>query len=369
MLSFWEKESFSLYDIIVIGSGITGLSTAIELKKNRPDLSVIVLEKGVLPTGASTKNAGFACVGSLTEILSDLENSTPQDVMALVKMRYEGLLLLRNRLGDGHIGYEELGSYELCLDSKDYAADIEKINALLFPVFNQDVFSISDKKFSFSSSVKTVIESSVEGQVDTGKMMKSLLAYAGKLGVEIKTGYNVQGLKSSEDLIEIQHHTLPLKAKKVCICTNAFSKQLDESFELKPGRGQVLVTKPLNKLPFQGIFHFLEGYYYFRTIGNRVVFGGGRQLDFEAETTTDLSLNESIQNDLEDKLRTLILPDIEFEIDHRWAGIMAFGENKRPIIKQIEPGIYAAVRMGGMGVAIGSKVGELLSKLVLQEVD
>ncbi|MGZ5243758.1 MAG: hypothetical protein ACXWW0_07675 [Bacteroidia bacterium] len=33
MLSFWERESFLHYDIIIIGSGIVGLSTAISLKE------------------------------------------------------------------------------------------------------------------------------------------------------------------------------------------------------------------------------------------------------------------------------------------------------------------------------------------------
>ena len=61
-LSYWEKESFfSNYDAIVIGSGIVGLNAAIHLKKTAPSLKIVILEKGFLPTGASTKNAGFAC--------------------------------------------------------------------------------------------------------------------------------------------------------------------------------------------------------------------------------------------------------------------------------------------------------------------
>ncbi len=366
MLSFWEKKSFTEYDIAIIGSGITGLSTAIELKAKRPNARIIVLEKGVLPTGASTKNAGFACVGSLTEIMDDLNHLSPQEVFNLVEMRHKGLLLLRDRLGDKAIDYQELGSYELCFNEDNYFPKIEMVNDLLFPIFKRDVFSMSNKKFGFSPSVKNMIESSVEGQIDTGKMMISLLELARENGIEVKTGYCVDSIQSNGDCIEITHYALPLKAKQVCVCTNAFSKSLVQDINLSPGRGQVLITQSIPNLPFKGVFHFSEGYYYFRTIGNRVLFGGGRQLDFKTETTTSFSINNSIQKDLEDKLRHIILPNTKFNIEQRWSGIMAFGETKEPIVEQIEPGIFAAVRLGGMGIAIGSKVGELLANLVLE---
>jgi len=62
MLSYWEQESFTRYHHVVIGAGIVGLSAAIELKEHFPKQSVLVLELGLLPTGASTRNAGFACI-------------------------------------------------------------------------------------------------------------------------------------------------------------------------------------------------------------------------------------------------------------------------------------------------------------------
>ena len=75
--SYWEnKELIGDNDIVIIGSGITGLSTAIHLKRTSPSLKILILERGVLPWGASTKNAGFACFGSLGEVLDDLQNTS-----------------------------------------------------------------------------------------------------------------------------------------------------------------------------------------------------------------------------------------------------------------------------------------------------
>jgi len=366
MLSYWESESFTKYDVAIIGAGITGLSTAIELKSKLPQLSVVILERGLLPTGASTKNAGFACVGSLTEILDDLKVMSEVQVADLVKMRYEGLSILRNRLGDKAIGYCENGSYELCFNRTNYSEDIKKINQLLHPIFNRLVFNEVENTFGFQGNIHKVIKSSAEGQIDTGRMMKGLINLALSLGIEIKTGYEVKSVDALADYAVLKHDVLPLKVQQVCICANAFANGLVPNLEISPGRGQVLITKPIENLPFAGSFHFDEGYYYFRTINKRVLFGGGRQLDFEKETTEKFELNNTIQNELEQKLKEIILPNISFEVDKRWSGIMAFGPNKKPIIKQLNSRVFAAVRLGGMGVAIGSKVGETIANLMIK---
>ncbi|MFK8038305.1 MAG: NAD(P)/FAD-dependent oxidoreductase [Crocinitomicaceae bacterium] len=369
MLSFWESESFTKYDVAIIGAGITGLSVAIELKAKQPELEVIILERGLVPTGASTKNAGFACVGSLTEILDDLKTMSSNEVVDLIQMRKDGLQILRDRLGDQNIDYLENGSYELCLQETDFTSDIKLVNELIFPVFKRPVFKLTNKVFGFGSEVKTVIESTAEGQINTGKMLKSLLKKALTLGVEVKTGYSVNNLITKQDSVRIENDILPIIAKQVCVCTNAFAKSLIPEIKLQPGRGQVLITKPIKNLPFKGIYHFDEGYYYFRTIADRVLFGGGRQLDFEGETSDKFKLNEFIQKDLEKKMKTIILPGIKFEIDKRWTGIMAFGENKKPIIKQVDGRVFAAVRFGGMGIAIGSKAAELVADLMISSRD
>ena len=95
-LSFWEKQSwFTNIDFTIVGSGIVGLHCALTLRKNHPKAKILVLEKGTLPQGASTKNAGFACFGSISEILDDLQHHDQQTVIDLVQKRQRGLELLR----------------------------------------------------------------------------------------------------------------------------------------------------------------------------------------------------------------------------------------------------------------------------------
>lgn len=377
MLSFWERNSFLQHNYIIIGSGIVGLSAACSIKEQQPSASVLVLERGILPTGASTRNAGFACIGSLTELLADLRHSPTPLVLALLDLRLKGLQKLRARLGDAAIDYRALGSYELISEHElPCLAQIDNLNNLLCPVLGGNAFGLATEKideFGFDKTqVKAMIQNHFEGQLDTGKMMHSLWQYANSLGVMVLTGAEVNNISDTGNgaVVAVNQLTIQKKIafvanKKAIICTNAFAKQFMPNEDITPGRGQVLITKPIDNLPFKGIFHFDEGYYYFRNYGNRVIFGGGRNLDFAAEATTEIAYNQQILSHLKHKLQTLILPNTPFEIDMEWAGIMAFGTtDKMPILKKISPHIVAGVRLGGMGVAIGSILGEQIYELI-----
>jgi gamma-glutamylputrescine oxidase len=108
--SYWERTAFiDNADVIIIGSGLVGLSAALNLKKRQPGLKVLVLERGFLPTGASTKNAGFACFGSLSELLASLQHSTEAEVAQLVNYKWRGLQRLRENLGDDAMEYHQHG--------------------------------------------------------------------------------------------------------------------------------------------------------------------------------------------------------------------------------------------------------------------
>jgi len=52
-------------------------------------------------------------------------------------------------------------------------------------------------------------------------------------------------------------------------------------------------------------------------------------------------------------------------VDTWWSGILGIGTVKKPIVQKIAPHVAVAVRLGGMGVAIGSLVGEEGAALLL----
>ncbi len=370
-LSYWEHQSWlTNIDHTIIGSGIVGINTALRLKEKFPKANILILERGFLPNGASTKNAGFACFGSLSEILEDLNSHTEEEVIQLVNKRAKGLSLLRKTLGDDALDFRAWGGYELFTpQDKDLLEVCESkmgyVNTLLHPIFNENVFDKSDNKFNFKKIEETVIFNKFEGQINTGKMMEALLQKALSAGIKILNNITVEEFSEGDSEVKIKTDQFEFSTKKLLIATNGFAAQLGMK-AVKPARAQVLITKPIKDLQIQGTFHLEKGYYYFRNIDNRILLGGGRNLDIKGEETTELLQTELIQNKLESLLKETILPNIDFEIAHRWSGIMGVGEQKKPIVKQLSENVYCGVRLGGMGVAIGSLVGQELADLIPQ---
>jgi len=367
-ISYWERDSFlEKRNYIIVGSGIVGLTCALELKQLNPQASITILEKGFLPAGASTKNAGFTCFGSPSELLDDLNHLNAEDVFKLVENRVNGLAKLRRIVGDKNMDYKEYGSYELFKDTELYHKcidNLEYLNKQLKPIFNQNTFEIFTKPKDFGLAKQSLLIKNVfEGQLNTGLMMKNLISLATKAGVEILNGFTVANIAKINEGWKVLGKQSSIETKKLILCNNAFASKLIPELDVKPARAQVLITKPIKNLKIKGCFHMDRGYYYFRNVADRVLLGGGRNLDFKAEETFEMRTSNKIQEHLKALLKTKILPNQEFEIDGSWSGIMGMGNSKTTLLKQLDESLFCAIRLGGMGVALGTDVGQKVAIL------
>ncbi|MFC4211785.1 NAD(P)/FAD-dependent oxidoreductase [Pedobacter lithocola] len=374
-LSYWEKATFFNFDIVIIGSGIVGLNAAIHLKKTCPLLKIIVLERGFLPSGASTKNAGFACFGSLSELMEQEAICGTEGLMLLIEKRWKGLLKLRTLLGDENLDYRQFGGYELFTNDDDATIEqcvskIEHYNKLITPIIGTQAFCLANDKIKSLgfNNVQNLIYNQYEAQIDTGKMMFNLIQLAQSLQIFILNNCQVNEIISDDKQTVIHTNQGKFYCKKAIVTTNAFVKSLLPGLDVEPGRGQVLITKPIENLKIEGTFHYNKGFYYFRNINDRILLGGGRNLDFNAEATTEFGETSLVQNTLEMLLTNIILPNTPFEIDQRWSGIMAFGKYLEPIITEAKPNIFCAARCNGMGIAMGSQTGTDVAELVLKSL-
>lgn len=367
-LSYWERESFfNTFDVAIIGSGIVGLAAAIHLKTLDPGLQVAILERGTLPIGASTRNAGFSCFGSMTELIDDLKHATEDQVLEVVEKRWRGLHRLRELVGDENLDFQMLGGYEMFTDAEeaifqsckeqmpDFNAKIGRITGWT------DGYKVVDERvpeFGFQG-IKHLILNQPEGQVHTGKMMRALLEKALASGVQIFNGFEIKSMEDSSQGVEIETaFGWTLRVPRVLVAVNGFARKLLSMPSVQPARNQVLITQPIPGLQVKGCFHYDRGYFYFRNIDGRILLGGGRNLDFETENTEAFGSNELIRKALLELLETVICPGQPIEIDSWWTGIMGLGPVKKPIIEKTSPNITLAVRLSGMGVAIGTLVGQ-----------
>ncbi|MFH5882737.1 NAD(P)/FAD-dependent oxidoreductase [Halalkalibaculum sp. DA3122] len=353
-LSFWEKVAFQTsYDLIVVGAGITGLSSALFYRQSHPGGSVLVLERGAAPRGASTRNAGFACIGSITEHQADLDRIPEEQLKTRIKRRFNGLELLKSTLGADAIGYKPCGGYELFRSQAAFSEAKQQI-----PKFNRWLLQLAGEEEVYTTGRLNgypVIFNRLEGALHPGRMMKALIDRAKKAGIEIRWNAEVQQVVPA-GFVLLDDGT-EFAGDQVLVATNGFVKNLWPGTEVTPARGYILLTAPIDNLEWRGTFHHDRGYLYFRDAGDRLLLGGGRNIAEQEEATDQLGINLKIKEYLvRFAEETLKLPS-GWKIEQEWSGIMGFTENKMPVVKHMEGRIFTAAGLSGMGISIGMQVG------------
>ena len=390
-ISVWEQSTyFAPKDLVIVGCGFVGLWTAYEAIHQNPKLNITILERGTIPSGASTRNAGFSCFGSVSELISDIQLMGEAAMLETVKMRYDGLQRIQEVFKAKEIDYNQWGGYELfegkkgakndesgLYDISKLESDIAYLNKILAPALKTPkkngkylpIYTNASKdiKNLGFQGIEALAFNQLEGQLNSAKLVLALQKAVQAKGVQILFNTEVKKFKSHKKGVTITTNLeAVLETKQFLVCTNGFAKQLIPSLDVVPARGQVFVTEPIKNLKFKGCFHFDEGYYYFRNLGNRLLLGGARNADFKNEKTYSLETSATIQKVLEDFMMQRILPkgSKKPKIELRWSGTMGMGSIKKPIIEQIQPNVYCAVRMSGMGVAIAPIVAKKALKLM-----
>lgn len=359
--SLWEKGVFSKsYDLIIVGAGIVGLSSALFYKQNHPSDRVLVLERGEHPTGASTRNAGFACIGSIGEHLADLTDGSEKDIQERIKRRYQGLKLLRNTLGERTIDYQPCGGYELFTSDTKFEGVVSEVGR-----FNQWMNEILGEKEVYEPRELEgypVIYNRLEGALHPGKMMRALIQHVQKAGVEIQWNRMAQKVRESGSILLADN--TELKAERTLLATNGFTHRLFMEPKVTPARGLVLVTNKQEQMPWKGTFHYDRGYIYFRNIGDRLLIGGARNIAVEEEETDVFGVNSRIKEYLMDFTSEVLHLTEGWTVEYEWAGIMGFTPDKTPAVEQLNEHCYIAAGLSGMGIAIGMEVGQQAAEML-----
>ena len=201
-------------------------------------------------------------------------------------------------------------------------------------------------------------------------MMRNLRAKINKGNIDFFSNTTLEKFEIQKDQkllsINLKKEEFKLSCKKLAICNNAFVNQILPRLNIIPGRGLIIISKPFKNLKIKGSFHYEKGYYYFRNYKNRILLGGGRNLDINVEKTNQFGINQKIKNKLLNDINQFILPKQEFNLEMEWSGIMAFGNNKIPIIRRENQNIAIGVKLGGMGISIGSLIGKKVADLLIE---
>jgi glycine/D-amino acid oxidase-like deaminating enzyme len=339
-------------DVLVIGAGIIGLSTAYWLA--RGGLSVSVVEaRSVVGGGASGRNGGLALHGS-----SPLEDPS----------------LLRSVLTSEGIDAEYETPGHVALASSDsmwvaFAEEAERRGD------DPEGPRVVDRRACEELLGQRIVSTFVGCRwlrsgslLHPGRLTEGVATSAIRHGAVVATGTRVLAVQRSRarDLVEVTTRDGSFMARSVVHATSAAGAALVPELRqvLTALRGQMLATDPIKPVFRTGVAVDRGAVFGRQTLSGAVVLGGYRGLDAANETGRRPVLNRRIQTALEKFLPAAFPGFPEFAVARRWSGIMDATDDGRPIVGPIptRPNEWLVLAFGGHGFPPALGVGKAVAK-------
>jgi gamma-glutamylputrescine oxidase len=193
-----------------------------------------------------------------------------------------------------------------------------------------------------------------DGALHPGRWIRRLAAYAAEMGVEIREHDRVASLDD-------------LAADTVVVANDGYPSGLSAlDHVVQPTRGQVVATEPLREVLYARPHYARRGFDYWQQLPDgRLVIGGRRDADLEAEATAEEGITSSVQAALEMLIRDLVgrVPPIT----HRWSGIFGTTPDDLPVVGRVpgHEGVWTSRGYSGHGNVLGLACGDLVGKAIL----
>jgi gamma-glutamylputrescine oxidase len=335
-------------DVAVVGGGVTGCSCALSLA--RAGKSVRLYEAREIASGASGRNGGFALRGGAMPYDEARATLGPERAAAFWRLTERALDRLEELAGDA---LRRVGSLRLAADEQERDELRAEHDALLADGF--DVDWVDELPEPLAGRYHGAILHPRDGSLQPARWVRRLAAHAVAAGADLREHVRVAALDE-------------LDAEHVVVASDGYpSGLLPEIDELvRPTRGQVVVTEPLDELVYDRPHYARQGFDYWQQLPDRrLVLGGRRDTALETEYTAEEATTPEIQAALETLLVELVgrLP----AISHRWSGIFGTSPDRLPLVGAV-PGrgnVWVARGYSGHGNVLGLASGDLVASAIL----
>ena len=371
-VSYWQDtaqaRAKTTVDIVIIGAGLAGLSTAYWIRKLEPTWSIAVVDKGSVGSGASGRNAGFITCGS-TEHFSDMIDqygeSKAEEVWKFSEYNHN---LMIEEFGKKHLEekceYRRLGSWTLAASEHE----IEVIKSTVEALGNKGAnVEWRDRVFEGAEGFHGGAYYKDDGEIHPMKYLNLL-----RDKTPIFENQEVFEIDTSGDLVIVKTNILDFQTNAVVVCTNAWSDQLFSWFKdkISPMRGQIIVTEPVAQFLQPSYCSFVLDYFR-QLVDGRVLIGGFRNADIEKEVGYSDEINPSIHEKLEGFLNEHFPTLRGKRIDYRWSGVMGFSKDGYPMTGSLpeDPRIFYSGGFTGTGLGYTFAMGRLTAKLMIEGQD
>jgi gamma-glutamylputrescine oxidase len=367
--ALWSRPDIHLSsqleaDVLIVGGGYVGLSTAYWLKELNPEKKIILLEGQKIGSGASGRNAGFLTKGSASFYHKLFSDWGLTEALSIYKYAQDSIDLVVDRILKDKKGIEFEATRSLTLFSDSHFYESVKKNKLDLSLFQ---FSWCDEKelpLGLRQNFVGAFENKNEYKINPMQLLELLRDQCLLRGVKIiesNVAYELvpSGLKTETHLI---------KASSVILALNGYSAQFHPAFKkyIFPHRAQMLAVELTEDLDSSALHYDPSERVYWRIQGKNKLLIGGKRLINEASEAGDYErISPQIQHALEDYLHEKIR--VKFKILNRWAGIMGFTSTELPIISKVEAPLETLVVAGfsGHGMGLGFKAGQEAAEVIL----
>ena len=364
-------------DVVIIGSGYTGLSCAIHLAKDH-GIKATVLEANTVAWGCSTRNGGQAQISSGRLKRSQWMKRWGVDVARAMHMEVtEAFEVFRDLIHNHGFDCEpQEGGHYYIAHKPGVMPKLEKESQLLNDVFGYGSRILSREELH-EEHVKDQEAAGAMHEPDgtcihAAKLAFGYLGLARSLGAKVHTGSPVMGwsIKNS-----VHHLSTPggvVRARAVALATAGYTPPgLDNRTKnrLMPILSNSIVTRPLDDEEKQACgfntcspltdTRTLRHYYRYLPDGRVQIGSRSAVTGRDAENPKHLAL---LKKGLIRKFP--ILEDIN--LDYSWWGWVDVSHDMMPRIFQPDPkqAIYYALGYGGNGVMYSAQAGRRMAQLV-----
>ena len=362
-----HRKRETVYDVIVVGGGIVGCSTAYWLRRRQPNLDVAIVEAGTLGAGASGRNAGFVVQGTDVDFLSDIERYGRRTARRLWHFTRDNRDLLSSELHTSTFGWQSDGSLTVAAtesENQRLQECVPRLRAAGAPVVHLDADKTNARLQSagFAGSL----------YVTTGAVVNPLRLVhhiAAESGADVRTQHPVQAVQYEDPGVTLRTPHLRFRADQAVLAVGASLPSLVSSLRsvAQPMRAQMLSTQPTEGQHVSVPVYSHGGEFYVRQLeGGTVLAGGGRHSHAEAEATATDATTPAVQAAIERYLHRHFPWTQAVPIDRRWSGTMTFSPDGRPVVGPVPdlPGSVFATGFTGHGMGYGFRMGRLLADLV-----
>lgn len=348
-------------DVAIVGAGLSGIGAAYALRNS--GLRTTVLEARTVASGASGRNAGFLLAGPAmpySEAVRLLGSEQAKLLWSFTVENNESIDTLIRKFGI-HCGYIRRGSLSLAA-SESELGDLLRSHADL----TQHGISccLVSREFlpqPFDRLYRGGLYYPGNGELDPATFVSAVAEMASET-VMIYEESSVAYLEQAKAW-RLATSGGSVEADIVLLCTNAFTSNLLPEVPIESKRGQVLATSALSTVRVPFPMYADNGFQYWRqTPEGRMIVGGWRNLEFDAENSSQELLNPSIHMAL-DQFLTELVPGDETEVEYRWAGVMGFTPDRFPLVGShpTKHGVYMAAGYSGHGVSMAFTCGARLA--------